>query len=140
MIKKLSVPIGLPISIGVLFILGLISGPLIESTASEEQLNTNVLLSAIPFILIFVAILMMYITFIAVVSRLLSHKIPVRVYRLVERIIIAGIALGILGVFQPWLFALYRIGFFTVLISWLSFMLWNHVKPASESYAQEEQR
>jgi hypothetical protein len=138
MAKKLPVPVGLPISIIVLLILGLIAGPLIESTASEEQLNTNVLLSAIPFILIFVAILLTFITLVALVSRLLSHNVPVRIYQLVERIIIAGIALGIVGVFQPWLFALYRIGFLVVLISWLSFIVWNHVKPASESFAPEE--
>lgn len=138
MTKKLSVPAGLPISIVLLLILGLMAGPIIESVASEEQLNTNVLLSAIPFVLIFVAILLAFITLIALASKLLSHNVPVRTYRLVERIIIAGIALGVIGVFQPWLFALYRIGFFTVLISWLCFMLWNHVKPASESITQEE--
>jgi hypothetical protein len=114
------------------------TGPLIESTASEEQLNTNVLLSAIPFILIFVAIFLAFVTLVTLASRLLSHNIPVRVYRLVERITIAGIALGIIGVFQPWLFALYRIGFFTVLVSWLCFTLWSHVKPAGESIVRKK--
>jgi Na+-translocating ferredoxin:NAD+ oxidoreductase RnfE subunit len=139
MAKKLPVPVALPISVVVLLILGLIAGPIIKSTASEEQLATNVLLSAIPFILIFAAIILAFISLIVLASNLLSHKIPERIYRPIERIVIAGIVLGVIGMFQPWSFALYRIGFFMVLIFWLCFVLWNHVKPKGEEIAQENQ-
>jgi hypothetical protein len=137
MAKKLPVPIALPIIIVVLLILGVIAGPIIESAASEEQLATNILLSAIPFILIFAAILLTFITLISLASYLLSHKIPEQVYRPIERVIIAGIILGIIGMFQPWAFVLYRIGFFMLLISTLCFILWSHVKP--KGVAVEEQ-
>jgi len=137
MAKKLPVPIALPIIIVVLLILGAIAGPIIASVATEEQLATNILLSAIPFILFFAAIILAFIALIILASNLLSHKIPERIYRPVERIIIAGIVLGIIGMFQPWSFVLYRIGFFTLLISTLSFILWSHVRPKGEAVEQE---
>jgi len=42
-------------------------------------------------------------------------------------VLIAGIALGVLGMFQPWLFVLFKISFFVLLLSTLSFILWSHV-------------
>jgi Na+-translocating ferredoxin:NAD+ oxidoreductase RnfE subunit len=122
----------------VLLILGLIAGPIIESAATEQQLATNVFLSAIPFILIFAAIILAFITLIVLVSNLLSNRIPERIYRPIERIIIAGIVLGIIAMFQPWSFVLYRIGFFMVLISTLCFIVWSHIKPWSGDSEQEE--
>ena len=98
---------------------------------------TNVFLSAIPFILIFAAIILAFITLIILASNLLSHKIPERIYRPVERVIIAGIVLGIIGMFQPWSFVLYQIGFFLVLICTLGFILWSHVKPKGEGSNEE---
>ena len=123
------VPIALPISAVVLFILGLIAGPIIDSVATEEQLATNVLLSAVPFILIFVSIILVFITLIVLIASALSNNISERVYRPIERIIIAGIILGVIGMFQPWSFALYRIGFFVLLFSTLGFIVWSHVVP-----------
>lgn len=139
MAKKLPVPIALPVSVIVLLVLGLMAGPFIAATATQEQLATNVFLSAIPFLFIFVSILMTFITLISLASSLLSHKIPERIYQPIERVIIAGIILGIIGMFQPWVFVFYQIGFFLVLISTLCFILWSHVKPlgiAPEAQAQ----
>jgi hypothetical protein len=139
MAKKLPVPIALPIIIVVLLILGVLAGPFIESNFTEEQLATNVFLSAIPFILIFAAIILTFITIIILASNLFSNKIPERIYRPVERIIIAGIVLGIFGMFQPWSFVMYRVGFFMVLIATLCFILWSHIKPKSEIIEEQEQ-
>jgi hypothetical protein len=137
--KKLPVPLVLPVSVIVLLILGLVAGPVIESVATEEQLATNVFLSAIPFILIFAAIILAFITLIVFASNLLSHKIPEQIYRPIERIIIAGIVLGIIGMFQPWSFVLYRVGFFMLLLSTLSFMLWSHITPKGEGVEEQEE-
>ncbi len=131
------VPIALPISVVLLLILGFFAGPFIESTVSEEQLATNVLLSAIPFILIFVAIVMTFITIIVLVSSVLSHNIPERIYRPIETVCILGIVLGVVGMFQPWALAVYRYGFFLLLISTLAFILWSHVTPKGV-HRQEE--
>jgi hypothetical protein len=38
-------------------------------------------------------------------------------------VLLAGIALGVLGLFRVWLFALFEVGFFVLLLSTLSFIL-----------------
>ena len=126
---RFRIPYGLIISAIVSFVLGLAAGPLIRSWATEEQLARNVLLNAIPFILIFVSILLTFITLITVISRLLSNNIEARLYRIVETIIIAGIVLGVIGMFQPWHMIFYKYGFMVLLISTLSFILWSHIQP-----------
>ena len=123
------VPVGLPISVVVLLVLGAISGPLIRANATEQQLATNVLLSAIPFILIFVAIILAFITIISLVGSMLNNRVSARTYQWIESIIIAGIVGGVVGMFQPWLYAFYRYGFLVLLISTLSFILWSHITP-----------
>ena len=123
------VPIGLPISIVVTLIIGLAAGPFIESTFSEEQLARNVLLAAIPFVFIFVAIILAFITVVWLLATGLSHNIPDRIYRPIERITIAGIVVGVVGMFQPWSFTAYRVGFFMLFFSTLAFIVWSHFLP-----------
>jgi hypothetical protein len=127
--KRPRVPIGLPIAAVVTLILGIAAGPVIRSLATEEQMSTNVLLSAIPFVLIFVSIILFFITLIWLVASLLNNRIPEWIYRPIEWIIIAGIVLGIVGMFQPWSFVAYRFGFLLLFFSTLSFILWSHVVP-----------
>jgi hypothetical protein len=127
--KRPRVPIGLPIAAIVTLILGLAAGPVIRSVFSPKQLATNVLLSAIPFIFIFVAIILTFITLIWFIASILNHNIPARVYRPIELAIIAGIILGIGGMFQPWFFSAYRLGFFLLFGSTLAFILWSHIVP-----------
>ena len=125
------VPIGLPVAGIITLILGLLATPFIYSVTTEEQRATNVLLSAIPFVLIFASIILFYITFIWLVATALNNQIPEKTHTLVERIIIAGIVLGIFGMFQPWVFAGYTYGFLLLLFSTLAFILWSHIIPAA---------
>jgi len=134
---RFRIPYGLIISAILSLILGLAAGPLIRLWATEEQLAKNVLLNAIPFILIFVSILLGFITVIATASRLLSNNIDARLYRIVESVIIAGIVLGVVGMFQPWHMIFYKYGFMVLLISTLSFILWSHIE-TKEVQRQEE--
>jgi hypothetical protein len=130
--NRVRIPIFLPIAILVCLGLGLVAGPVIQSRATEEQLDTNVLLSAAPFILIFASILLAFITLIVVIAQLLNGRVSRRLYRIIESAIIAGIVLGILGMFQSWVFSFYRYGFFLLLFSTLFFIIWSHVTPASQ--------
>lgn len=123
------VPLALPLIALGLLILGLLAGPFIQKRATPEQLASNVLLSAIPFILIFVAIILFFITLIVLIATALSNNISPRTYRIIESILIAGIVLGILGMFQPWLFEAYKYGFVVLLFSTLTFIVWSHVTP-----------
>jgi|SRR5690606_10497522 hypothetical membrane protein len=85
----------------------------------------------------FVVILLGFIFFIAKVSGRLSGKISQRRYDLVERVIIAGIFLGIVGMFQPWMHAAYRAGFLVLLFSTLAFIVWSHVTPQTTRRNEE---
>lgn len=127
--KRPRIPVGLLISIVVLLILGAIAGPIIRSLATPEQLANNVLLEAVPFILIFVAIVLAFIALIVLVASMLNENIASRPYRLVESILIAGIVVGVVGMFQPWLYVLYKFGFLILLVSTLGYILWSHIAP-----------
>lgn len=84
------------------------------------------------FLTVFLAILMGFIFIIAFSASELGGKVPQRLYRLVEGIIIAGILLGVVGMFQPVTILGYRLGFQLLLASTLAFTLWSHVSPKLE--------
>lgn len=123
------VPIGMPIAAAVLLALGLVAGPLIRSVATEEQMARNVLLSALPFIFIFIAIILVYMIIIWAVASVLNDKVSPRTYQIIEYFAIGGIVTGIVGMLQPWFFPLFRYGFMTLLFSTLFYILWSHVRP-----------
>jgi lysylphosphatidylglycerol synthetase-like protein (DUF2156 family) len=130
--RRLRIPVGLFIAVIVTLILGLVARPAITALTTEKQRATNVLLSAIPFILIFISILLVYISLISMSASVLNDNISPRVYRIVETVIIAGIVLGVLGMFQPWLMIFYKYGFIVLLVSTLSLIWWSHIKPKRE--------
>ena len=127
--SRLRLPVGLFIAIVVTLILGWVAKPVIMALTTPKQRATNVLLSAIPFILIFVGILLAFISLINMSSSVLNGHISQRIFLVIERILIAGIVFGIFGMFQPWLIILYKIGFLVLLVSTLGFIWWGHIKP-----------
>ncbi len=129
--KNPPVPLGLPISGLILLIIGYVIGPIIQANSTEQQLARNVLLSAIPFILMFLGILIFFISFIWFIASKLNRNISAKIYRPVETILIGGIVFGVLGMFQPWTFALFKPGFLLLFASLLGFMVWSHIKPKS---------
>lgn len=95
------------------------------------------------FIIGFLAILLAYIFSIIFLARRLRGKIPHRIYTVVEIVIIAGILLGVFGIFQPWLQAGYTYGFTLLLYSTLSYIVWSHIPPQPpphETAAEMERR
>lgn len=126
------IPFGLLIATAILFVVGSNIGPLIRSNFTEKERVANVFLEAIPFILVFVAIILAFITVISLVASVLNDNIPRRTHQLVERIIIFGIVGGVIGMFQPWWFLAYKFGFSVLLVSTLSFILWSHIRPKRE--------
>ena len=121
------IPWKLLIAAVVLLGLSFAARPLIVALASPEQANNNVLLIAIPFLLIFVPIILGYMALIVFTGKLISGRVPETVHRVIEYVFIAGIFLGIIGMFQPWVFALFKISFLVLLFSTLGFILWSHV-------------
>ena len=128
-VSRPRVPKGLIIAIVVCFIIGLIAIPVVNNAFTEEELAKNVLMAAIPFLFIFVSILLTYITLIVVVATMLNNNIPARTFDRVEKIVITAILLGIFGMFQSWFFKAYTLGFILLLFSLLTYILWSHVVP-----------
>jgi len=82
------------------------------------------------FIVCFLAILIAFIYSIVYLARKLHGRVPPRIYSRIELTIIAGIILGVVGMFQPWVHDAYRVGFYILLFSTLSFIVWSHITPA----------
>jgi len=101
--------------------------PVIEALATKEAASSNVLLIAIPFLLIFVAVILGYMSLVVVVAKILANRVPERTHKTIEYVFMAGIVLGIIGMFQPWVFALFKVSFLVLLASTLGFILWSHV-------------
>ena len=130
--RRPTVPRSLPLTAVVLIVLGLIAMRVIPQVATPQQMSKNVLLSAIPFILIFAAIIILYISFIWALATSLKGVISARSYNIFMKIIIAGILLGIAGMFQPWAMVFYTWGFVLLLISTLTYIVVSHISPAPE--------
>ncbi|HOA23202.1 MAG: hypothetical protein WBH90_16365 [Aggregatilineales bacterium] len=127
--KRTRFPIGLPIAGVILLIAGFALRPVIQSVP-EEVVVRNTIIAGIPFILIFVSIIIFFISAIWLLASQLNHRIPQRIYNPIEKVIIAGIVLGVIGMFQPWLHLAYRYGFLLLFISTLAFIVWSHIIPA----------
>ena len=123
-------PKAMPIAATILLLLGIVSTQFVDQVFSEEQLARNALLSGIPFVLIFASIVIYFMSFAWFVSNKLNFRISTRSFQIVERIAIGGIVLGVILMFQPWVFELFRYGFFILLISTLTFIVWSHVTPS----------
>lgn len=101
---------------------------LYTDTLSEEK-QGEVLIKAIPFVAVFVSIILVFICLIVLIAIGLENKVPQRTYRPIERVIIAGILLGVAGLFQGWRLFAYEVGFLVLLASLLLFMVWSHLNP-----------
>jgi hypothetical protein len=90
----------------------------------------------IYFIIGLLAFLLGFGSFIAWVAGKLNHNISQRAFGLIEKTIIAGILLGIVGMFQPWALPAYGIGFHVLLIFTLAYVVWSHVTPKAEAVVE----
>jgi hypothetical protein len=128
--KKIKPPYVLLIIAVLLVVFGLLYDRFILVTIPVELQIDNVILTAITFISIFVAILLVYIFLINLVGQLLTNRISEKVYRIVNMVLIVGIVGSIIMLFQPFSMFLYRRGFPVLLVSILGFILWSHIIPS----------
>jgi hypothetical protein len=124
------VPLWLPITGVVVLLLGIFVAPMITSSYSEEQLNRNAILSGFQFLLIFISIIIFYASLIWFLAYKLNGRVPERIFRIIEYLLIGGIILGIVGMFQPWIFTGFRYGFYLLLASTIGYIAWSHITPA----------
>ncbi len=121
----------------VLVIVGVIAQPLIEQNTTVQQRTDNAILSGIGFILIFIGIIVAFIDLITYLATLLNHNVSERVYNPILNVLIAGIVLGVIGMFQPFMFVFYQVGFGMLFISLIGFMIWSHIVPKSAKRQEE---
>ncbi len=103
-----------------------------------EQRQEEVLIKAIPFVAIFVSIILVFICLIAVGAIALNGRVPLRTYRPIESVIIGGILLGILGLFQGWKLFAYENGFLLLLFAVLLFIFWSHIAPMPPARSRQQ--
>jgi hypothetical protein len=84
---------------------------------------------AVRFFATLIAILSGYICFITFMSRLLAGRISERLFGWLEKLFVAGILLGIAGMFQPWVPTFYPAGFLLLFAATWIFTLWGYVVP-----------
>jgi hypothetical protein len=110
-------------------VLGVIDTQIIMATTTPQQRADNPLVGGIPFLLIFIGILLSYIDLIIFMATKLNNRISENVFRPIERLLIAGIVLGVIGMFQPFALIFYTLGFVVLFISLLSYIAWSHIVP-----------
>lgn len=118
-------------SIVILLVLGLVIFPIVDRAFFTEELRSEVLISSIPFVAIFVSIILAYVLSMFIFAYRFNRKIPYRTYRAIELTIIAGIVIGVIALFQPIRLVGYQYGFIWLLSATLTFILWSHVVPQS---------
>lgn len=94
-------------------------------------------MQVVYFVIGLLAFLLGFGSFIAFVSAKLSRNISSRVFGLIEKVMIVGILLGAIGMFQPWILGGYRVGFHVVLLSTLAYIVWSHIAPRPASPDEE---
>ncbi|MCS7056135.1 MAG: hypothetical protein NZM18_08220 [Thermoflexales bacterium] len=96
----------------------------------------NPTLQFLLFIVGFFVILGLFIRLIQIAEQRLGGRVPNQHYSSIMGIVIAGMVIGILMMFQPLVVALMEPGFLLLLISTLAFILWSHVWPAPPPQSQ----
>jgi hypothetical protein len=116
---------------------GIIDTQIVAATLTPQDLADNPLVGGIPFLLIFIGILLLYIDFIIFLATRLNNRISEKVFRPIERLLIAGIVLGVVGMFQPFVMTFYTLGFVVLFVSLLSYIAWSHIVPRGERHVAE---
>jgi hypothetical protein len=116
---------------------GIIDTQIVRATMTPQDLARNPLVGGIPFLLIFIGILLLYIDLIIFMATKLNNRISEKVFRPIERLLIAGIVLGVVGMFQPFVMLFYTLGFVVLFVSLLSYIAWSHIVPRGEHHVAE---
>lgn len=113
-------------------VVGVIDTQIVAATLTPQNLADNPLAGGIPFLLIFVGILLSYIDLIIFMATKLNNRVSEKIFRPIERLLIAGIVLGIVGMFQPFVMTFYTLGFIVLFVSLFGYIAWSHIVPRGE--------
>ena len=136
---RMRLVIGFYIAAVIIWIIGAAAGPYIQQHTTVAARTDNALLGGISFILIFIGIILAYMGTIALLAAVLNDRISAKIYRPILNVLIAGIVLGVVGMFQPFLFLLYQVGFIVLLVSVFGYIAWSHIVPKTARRQEEIQ-
>lgn len=111
--------------VGALF--NIVVRPLLPETVKNE-----VIVTAVPFIAIFAAIILLFILSVALLGVRFHVVVPSRTHTAVEYTIITSILIGVFALFQSWAIAPYTFGLGLLLFSVLAFIVWSHIAPRNK--------
>jgi len=111
-----------------LCVLGIVAQPIVDGLDPKTK-TSNAILNGIPFILIFIGVIVAFIDFTILMATVWNNKLPDTVHRPIERLLIIGIVGGIIGMFQPFTVTLYTLGFIVLLVSTIGYIFWSHIIP-----------
>jgi lysylphosphatidylglycerol synthetase-like protein (DUF2156 family) len=97
-----------------------------------ENVKNEVIVTAVPFIAIFAAIILLFIMSVALLGVRFHVTLPARTHSAVEYTIIASILIGVVALFQSWSIAPYTFGLGLLLFSVLAFIVWSHIAPRNK--------
>jgi hypothetical protein len=120
-----------PLIVGAVLVIGAVILRIVLPRVLPEEMAQGA-----AFFTVLFGILSAYISGITVLSRALSGRVSQRLFGVVEKALIAGILLGVAGMFQPWVQALYWIGFLVLFASTWSFTVWGYVVPKTPQTAE----
>lgn len=103
--------------------------PALRDALISPEARAGVLVQAVPFVAVFIAVLLLYALVIVLVVRHYNGRIPNRAHAPILNVCMVGIVGGVIMLFQPFHIVGYRFGFVLLLISTLAFILWSHVLP-----------
>lgn len=113
---------------GVLAALSVAVSPVISGLPDKTKID-NVLLTGVPFIGLFIALVLAFIWAIHQLALRLNGNISPRLHGIIENGLILGVVIGMIGLFQPWEIAGYQIGFHILLACFVFFNVWSHITP-----------
>jgi hypothetical protein len=97
-----------------------------------DSVQNEVIVTAVPFIAIFAAIILLFIMSVALLGVRFHVTVPARTHSAIEYTIIASILIGVFALFQSWSIAPYTFGLGLLLFSVLAFIVWSHIAPRSK--------
>jgi len=135
--KRFRPPYKLLVVVVILLAIGFLILP--AATKAPDKITAmTVLISGIPFLFVFVAILLTYISLIIIIQRYYSGYMPEKRFNWLFFTCMGGIVIGILFMFQPFRQPLYPLGFLILLFSLLSFIAVSHITPRRKIAEEQE--
>ncbi len=119
---------GILITAVILFLVGFVIGGLGQPPPGSKVV-ANMYFELLRFLLMFLGVILAFIDAIILLATRLNHRIAESLYRPVERILIAAILVGAVGMIQRLNLDLYKFSFLVMFVGTIGYIIWSHLVP-----------